>query len=104
MNYVIVNKETKVIQWFGPDMILQSNGYPFFTESKLAFPTEVCDYYEVKDIPEEVERYKWKYDPDNGFSINENYIEPDPYMFVPENVLTAILEKYTLELIEGGLL
>lgn len=80
MKFVLTNKENEIIEI--------SNTYELDEEHRninvddnraIAYgPDEVINMFEVEEIPENIEIAKYCYSEENGFYINENYVEPKP--------------------------
>lgn len=81
------------------------NGYPVIGKSEIAYVLDEVNVYESVDIEisEEQCSMKYCYTPESGVYKNEQYIEPNPYG-VPADVLNTIIDDYTLDLIEQGVL
>lgn len=79
MKFVLTNKNNEIIEI--------SNTYELDEEHRninvdnnraIAYaPNEKINVFEVKEIPKEVEIAKYCYTEENGFYVNENYVEPE---------------------------
>lgn len=101
--FIITVKESHEIMAMGAELDHMSNGYPRLVNENIAFPPEMVDIYEVASVPAEVEPAKYCYTPADGFTPNPDYREPNPYG-VPEEIYNAIIDDYTMELIDGGVI
>lgn len=102
--YILNRKEDNAMLCFGTSLSYLDNGYPFFVNENIAFPINEVNVYEVAELPQEVEAEKWCYTEADGFYPNPNYREPSAYDLAPQEVVDAIIDEYTNELIEMGVL
>lgn len=102
--YIVTPKERHDIMAMGAELDHMSNGYPRLVNENIAFPPEMVDIYEVASVPAEVEPAKYCYTPADGFTPNPDYREPSAYDLAPTEVVDAIIDEYTNELIEMGVL
>lgn len=102
--FIFISKETNEIASICGSLHYATNGYPVDSEKNIAYPTVLFDVIEVSNIPVGVELYKWCYTESDGFYPNPNYREPSAYDLAPQEVVDAIIDEYTNELIEMGVL
>lgn len=79
MKYILTNKNNEIIEI--------SNTYELDEEHRnvnvdnnraIAYgPDEVINMFEVEEIPENIQAYKYCYTKEKGFYKNENYVEPE---------------------------
>lgn len=101
--FIITNKEGNEVLMMGAKLDHMENGYPRLIEENVAFVTEQVDVHEIETVPEEVTAGKYCYTEEEGFYVNPNWREPNPYG-VSDEQYNAIIDDYTASLIEEGLL
>lgn len=101
--YIITDKETNRIVMVGSNLDYMPNGYPRLVDENIAFVPNSINIYETDVIPPRVESEKYCYTPQDGFYPNPNWEEPNPYN-IPNEVYNSIIDEYTNELIEMGVL
>lgn len=99
--YLILEKDNSIIM-YGDAFGYDSHGLPTLVNEKTSFPkyVTVC---EVDEIPSDVTVEKYCYTESEGFYINPNWEEPNPYN-IPNEVYNSIIDDYTNELFEMGVL
>lgn len=102
--YIITDRNSNKMCAYGEAIGTLDNGYPLLINENVAFPTEMVNVYEVAELPQEVEAEKWCYTEADGFYPNPNWHEPSAYDLAPTEVVNAIIDEYTNELIEMGVL
>lgn len=101
--YIITTKDTNAICGVGESLEYLDNGYPRLINEDVAFVIGIVNVNEVEDMPQEAEMFKWCYTPHDGFYPNPKWEEPNPYN-IPNEVYNSIIDDYTDELIEMGVL
>lgn len=89
---------------FGEALDYLPSGYPRLINENIAFVNDCVYVYEVSELPQEVEAEKYCYTKADGFYPNPNYHEPSAYDLAPQEIVDAIIDEYTNELIEMGVL
>ena len=102
--YVICKKTSNAVLGHDTSIKYWENGYPFLVNLKVAYPSSDVNVYEVAELPQDVEAEKWCYTEADGFYPNPNWHEPSAYDLAPQEVVDAIIDEYTNELIEMGVL
>lgn len=102
--YIITDSSDSRVINYGAKLDYLSNGYPRLIDENVAFILDMVNVYEVTEIPQEVESEKWCYTEADGFYPNPNWHEPSAYDLAPHDVVDAIIDEYTNELIEMGVL
>lgn len=100
---LITEKNDNRIIMMGNGITYLDNGYPMLIDKGVAFPSEMVNAIEVSEIPSEVIEEKYCYTETDGFYTNPNWEEPNTYS-IPNDVYNSILDDYTNELIESGVL
>lgn len=101
--YLIISKTNCIISGISDNISYLPNGYPLLPERNVAFATDEFETIEVEAIPTDVIEEKYCYEPSKGFFLNKDYSEPNPYGLT-EMIYTRIIDDYTDELIEMGVL
>lgn len=102
--YIITAKDGFDIMGIGNALDYMSNGYPRLINENIAFVSDIVDVYNLETVPPYVEAEKYCYTKADGFYPNPNWHEPSAYDLAPQEVVDAIIDEYTNELIEMGVL
>lgn len=77
MKFVLTNKENEIIEISNTYEVDEEHRNINVDNYAIAYaPDEKINVFEVEEIPEGVERAKYCYTEEQGFYINENYVEP----------------------------
>ena len=100
------NKEKSIVVDTGNEVTHWDNGYPVIVEKDVAFVKEDVDVFEVNELPEDFKQGKYCYTEEKGFYVNPDYVEPDPTNTygVSDNVYHQIIDDYSMELVEKGVI
>lgn len=62
--------------------------------------------YELTEVPEDITEpyYRWCYTEEKGFYKNPEYIEPNNEFGIDNDTYNQVIDNYTLELVESGVL
>lgn len=102
--YIITSKHDNSLIELGNGLIYLDNGYPCLIDKNISFiPSEIV-INETADVPQGVEPVKYCYTEAEGFYPNPNWHEPSAYDLAPQDVVDAIIDEYTNELIEQGVI
>lgn len=99
--YLILEKDNSIIM-YGEVFKYDANGLPTLVNERTSFPTYVT-VCEVDEIPSDVTVEKYCYTESEGFYINPNWHEPNPYG-IPNEVYNQIVDDTIYELIEQGVI
>lgn len=102
--YLITRKENNAVIQSGERLEYVSNGYPRLVNEDVAYPNWAVCVYEIDNIPNDISPEKWCYTEADGFYPNPNWHEPSAYDLAPQDIVDAIIDEYTNELIEMGVL
>lgn len=107
--FIVCHKKLFNVLGYGESISYWSNGYPVITEKNIAFIAEDVVIHETdKSLPEDLDYNtgKYCYTEEKGFYINPDYKEPDPSNTygIPDELYSQIIDDYTLELMEGGVM
>ena len=68
--YIIASKQNDTVVGFGRKIHYNgASGYPCLTEEGLFFPADQVKVYEVKNIPQNLAPWTWKFDGQNFSEI-----------------------------------
>ena len=98
--YLIINKETLIVEAYGEKLDYMKNGYPRLIDINTAWPTSMVNVVEVAEMPEDMAVHKYCYD--NGFYLNPNWEEPNDYG-ISDELLRRIKDDAITE-VEGAVL
>ena len=74
--YIITSKQNDTVVGFGRKIHYNgASGYPCLTEEGLFFPAEQVKVHEVKNIPQTLSAWNWKFD---GQNFSEIIIDENP--------------------------
>lgn len=74
--YIITSKQNNTVVGFGRKIHYNgASGYPCLTEEGLFFPAEQVKVHEVKNIPQTLSAWNWKFD---GQNFSEIIIDENP--------------------------
>lgn len=82
--FLILHKETNVVEGYGSNLDYMSNGYPRLVDINTAWPVEAVNVAEVGYIPEDMRVHKYCFTPENGFYTNPEWSEPNEYGITDE--------------------
>lgn len=104
MKYILTNENDEIFN-MSETKGFQENGNYLMNEGlpgEVAIPHQlVKGVFVVEKIPAEVCEVKWCYTEENGFYINENYVEPEEPVDTQELLQKiALLEKQNKDLDE----
>lgn len=104
---IIVSKHNNEVLGMGFILDRWDNGYPVLKSDEsdigTAYVTEQVTVYENVDVPAEVEVGKYCYTEKDGFYANPDWKEPNKYG-IDDETYNTIIDDYTLDLMENGLL
>lgn len=101
---LIIEKTQNVILEIGEQLDYMENGYPRLVEKNIAFPDWSVNVYENVEVPKEVQSHKYCYTVEEGFCVNPEWEEPSNPYGIPDETYNAIIDEYTLSLVESGVL
>lgn len=101
--YIVCIKDDNVVIGCGANIGTLNNGYIILVDENVAYAPNDVNVYEINGVPNDYVREKYCYTEEDGFFLNPNYEEPNPYG-IPNEVYNSILDDYTNELIESGVL
>lgn len=101
---VIICDEKNVIIEYDTTVIYDSNNYPYLPNKNVAFVPNNINVLMATDMPQDIEIGKYCYTEADGFYPNPNWHEPSAYDLAPQDIVNAIIDEYTNELIEMGVL
>lgn len=104
--FIITNKEKSIVVDTGNEVTYWDNGYPVIVEKDVAFVKEDVNVFEVNELPEDFKQGKYCYAEEKGFYVNPDYVEPDSTNTygVSDNVYHQIIDDYSMELVEKGVI
>ena len=104
--FIITNKEKNIVVDTGNEVTYWDNGYPVIVEKDVAFVKEDVNVFEVNELPEDFKQGKYCYTKEKGFYVNPDYVEPDSTNTygVSDNVYHQIIDDYSMELVEKGVI
>lgn len=74
--FIFVNKYDNVVLCITTEMGYLENGYPINKTTNTSYVKETTIIYEEDNIPEDIEKIKYCYTPEDGFFLNKKYKEP----------------------------
>lgn len=98
--YVITLKDSNELIMHGEKLDYMSNGYPILVNENTAFPNHMVDVHSIENMPEDVEDGKYCYTEEDGFWLNLNYGEPNPYG-IPNELVEQIKNDAIAQVQEG---
>lgn len=101
---IIIDKNDNFVIDVGIAVDYLPNGYPRIVERNISFDNNSFNAVEVDNLPNDFEPFKYCYTEADGFYTNPNWHEPSAYDLAPTEVVNAIIDEYTNELIEMGVL
>lgn len=110
---LITNKESNVLVAIAEDTYQEepnlgtlSNGYPWIKSTNVAYILDEINVFQSVTAPAEITEQKYCYTKEKGFYLNQDYVEPDPTntFGISDDLYHSINDKYTLSLIESGVL
>lgn len=104
--FIITNKKKSIVVDTGNEVTYWDNGYPVIVEKDVAFVKEDVNVFEVNELPEDFKQGKYCYTEEKGFYVNPDYVEPDSTNTygVSDNVYHQIIDDYSMELVEKGVI
>lgn len=99
--YLIINKETRIVEAYGEKLDYMSNGYPRLVDINTAWPRSMVVVENVAGVPEDMQPQKYCYDSEL-FYLNPSWEEPNDYG-IPEELLKQIKDD-TIAEVEGAVL
>lgn len=103
--YIAIDNNTKGFLMFDNEIEAKDDVVKMVT-MRVNIPKTIGTVYEVDEIPDGVEPFKYCYEENKGFYKNPNWREPteaEKYG-VSEDVYNSIIDEYTNELIEMGVI
>ena len=78
MKFVLTNKENEIIEISNTYELDEEHRNINVDNHAIAYaPDEKINVFEVEEIPENIEVAKYCYTEENGFYVNENYVESE---------------------------
>lgn len=92
--FILTNKNNEIIEISNTYELDEEHRNIIVDNRAIAYgPDEKINMFEVEEIPENIQAYKYCYTKEQGFYINENYVEPEEPV---ENRLKLIEERIAL--------
>ena len=104
--FIVTNKKKSVVVDTGNEVTYWGKSYPVIVEKDDAFIKEDVNVFEVNELPEDFKQGKYCYTEEKGFYVNPDYVEPDSTNTygVSDNVYHQIIDDYSMELVEKGVI
>lgn len=100
--FLITIKDDNTIVGIGEKISYLTNGYPKLVDENIAFPDWMVNICNLNEIPNHVTVDKYCYTIEDGFYENPNYNEPNNSFGISNELYDAIIDEYTMQLIEEG--
>ncbi|NBH61561.1 hypothetical protein D1155_07855 [Anaerotruncus sp. 80] len=97
---IIVDRISRVLVDFDTEVEYMRNGYPRLVNKDIAFVADDIEVFTGVDIPENVVAGKYCYTEEDGFYLNPDYEEPNPYGLTDEQY-NEIVDSVIAQVQEG---